>query len=819
MPRRFVIPITFGGVGLTTKGRRAFFDTDGGPFDSPRHEPVAVERIGSFPSHAREQPQGKTLPLKFVLKSPDTEGQYDALAKIFDQRLGQQTLLVEDCDDRLKRLVCIAQQIIYENHNNDREVTVPLWAAEPILEDNTLTSAEDDIDLVPTNPITLSLRNIGNYRALPTFTARADVKKLAAEGYTRMMEVSYTNRSEFSLTGPGSGTWMLMVKSAWDTAAIIGQFHAAADGRDIAVFVDEVQVPPEKVSIVGFNTATTKVWIEISDAPAQHAELAVDIAAGTLVFEFRTRDHGFAEGDYLAWANTSPAFEEARVSSVDGEFVTVTRSERNTTAGAALAGASIYKSGHHIQIAWGRTAGVAIRPTNPDPPLIDLTISTNAQWFWPTAGAVWAEGNRRAGGWRRILYNGREDVPELRRNRLAAKTALDTSASRIRFADVEPSAARPNYDALEFTACCGVDDVLGAIEYDADLGWPFCFQIIGRDLLGLDTVIFNRLKHETAAAHFFPSTYTNQQETPPGILSAVIFRAKQIIVTTCRPGDTFEEDLESGVGLDLQGFRLDEDTQLVGLVARARHQAAGTVALQMQINRSEDDQPGARLAGPFSGAGGLGAVLRQVCFFPTPSAAFTTDIPVIPAGDFFLGIFEQAGTGNIVTVRSGGSIYARGSHWEFNGTTYDEVADEDLWFALLSVTSDNQQEAVETERTGEELLIDDITIVFDPARTPIVDPRAEEDAYYYETTWTRGADVMTLRFLKRWADAQSQTVTIDVKARTVTDDDNGDDIRQTIEAVNDPWLGILPGLNTVSVQAANGAQGEHHVAAFRSTWV
>jgi hypothetical protein len=225
--------------------------------------------------------------------------------------------------------------------------------------------------------ITLDLRNIGTYDALGEFIGRATVQKLTAQGYIHMSEVAYANRSEFSLTGPGNGKWMLQVAPIpFDTETEILAGRMLATGDDIAVFVDEVQVPPEKVSINNIDTTVTEVWIEIADAPAHKRDLIIAIGAGTVIFTFADVDHGFEVGDYLTWINDAAATEQARVTAVVDNTITVTRGERNTTAGVSAIGITIFRSGHHIQLAWG-WSGAPTRPTNPDPPLIDLDLSTN----------------------------------------------------------------------------------------------------------------------------------------------------------------------------------------------------------------------------------------------------------------------------------------------------------------------------------------------------------------------------------------------------------------------------------------------------------
>lgn len=833
MSTRLLKPQTYDGNGLTNIGRTAWLDYGDGSYDTPSFSPQNAERIAGFPSYVRMQPGGKTLPLHFTVKTKDTEGQFRRLGIMFDPAGDLRYLVAADCNGGLRRLLCVAQQLILEDRS-PAVITAPMWAPYPYWEDNTASTETSRLAAI-NNPHSFTKSNVGSAIAYPTMTMIPISERTAAQAYTRTMEISYANRSEYSLTGPASGTWLIeLVPGGWDTATLVGTGEIAnADGRDIAVFVDGIQVPEEKVNLVAMNTAATKVWIEIADGPANYSPLRDAIVAGSLALFFQTAEHGFSVGDYLVWQNNASFYEEAKVTAVEGNEVVVTRGMRNTTAGAASVGRNIYRSGHHIQLAWGRS-GLSSRPTNPNPPLINTSTSTNLKWDWTPSSApfdpVWADNNRRPGGWRRMLYEGRDDVLELKKNRLSAKTSLISFLNVPTFFDVEPSATRPNYDALEFKACCGVDTTLGAIEYNASIGWPFALQIIGRDIFGLDTLVATRLGHELAAAHFFPVIYTNQQETPLNILQTVILRCRQSIVTTCRPTDTTEVTLvpPTTTNAYLQGFKFDEITRLDAIISRDRHSVAGTSSLSFSIHYpasvggdfSAQLGVGPRIAGPFSGAGGLGAAFRQSCTHPSPAAAFTTDVPTFAAGDYFLSVGTVAGTGTIKHPASTSSIYPLGDAWQFNGLTYVQVGTLDLWFALLSLTADNQEDALVAERTGEITNLDNITIVFDPNRTPIVDPRPAEDAYYMETNWQRVAnnENLTVKYLQRWVDAQNNPITIDVFARTVTDVGKNENIRQTLTVDTEPWLTLEPGSNTIVANSVGGAVGEDVTLSYRNTW-
>lgn len=841
MPRRELVPISFGGVGLNTTGRRAWLAFGDGAFATPRNRSVALERVGKFPSHVRVQPEGKVVPLNITIISKDSEGQFEEINKIFDPNLGLQTLVLRDADDNEKQISAVAQQVVL-SEDHDKPLVVLLWVPDPHLEDTTVQTLSGEISVATPSPLQLTYHNIGSADALPILVATAQVQKLPAQGWDRVREVAYANRSEFPLTGPGSGTWMLdLTNGGWDTAILVSGGEMLASGDDIAVFVDEVRLPDEKVRLDGMNGASTKVWIDLADGPAVSADLFAAITAGAGSLTFADDNHGFEVGDYLVWVNDAAAVEQARVSSVSigKAAISVVRGERNTTGGATAAGTTIFRSGHHIQIAWGFTAATT-RPGDPEVPLINLNTSLNEEWHWTNAPPYWPDRNRRPGGWRRILYDGREDAPELRKNRLSAKTAMDDDGVAARFTDLEPTAAKPNFDAIEFNACCGIRAVLGGIEWDGAVGWPWSLQIIGRDLLGIDNLIFNRLGHESGLAHRPPKSYTNQQETPTDILAAVILRARNIIVTTSRPEDSPTEDLGlvAQVGHDLQKFLIDKETQVIGLVVRVENTVAGTAGLEVQVNEvglaviGVGGGPGARLMGPVTHLG-LPIGLIEVCsFFANPSS-FTTAQPVLSPGEYFFAMAATAGTGTVRVPRALGSIYAKGEHWEHDGTDFVRFADEDLWFAILSLLADNQEDTLGQERSGEECLVKNMDLLFDNVtpRTPICVPAAEEDAYYYDTSWVSLAGVgvdgvgrlsgtIALRYLKRSADALTNSITIDVGARTVTDDENGADIRAAIEVGTpaDPWLVLFPLESRLDVIIGNGAQEEDQSVTFRSTW-
>lgn len=630
-------------------------------------------------------------------------------------------------------------------------------------------------------------------------------------------QFAYTikNATEFTVTARALGGTAAVGHA---DAAVVHQSRMLKNGDDIAVFVDGRQVASQKVTVDAIDTADTKIWIELADAAAHSAVVRDGFGAGATAITFRNAAHGFRAGDYLVWIDSGSNDLKSRVTSVDGDTVTVVRQVHNSPAGATTnAGTTVYRSNHRIQLVYYYTAA-ASRPTNPDTPLIDTGLSDNTQWEWPSY-PMWHVNTRRPGGWRPIIYSGRGDVAELRQNRMARKVALGTGGADTQFRDVEPSADEPNFDALEFVSPFGIRAAAGAIEYDATVGWPFALQVIGRDYQGYEQVISNRLGHESGNAHLLPTTYTNRQETPATTLSAVILRGRNIVVTTARPDDTTEESLvvAATVGHDFQRFTLDEETRVDGIVCRARMATAGDKGLSVQVNDEVSGNLAQRLIGPFA-ISFADAAFQIYCFFPGPGAAFTTDIPILNPGGYLVSMVESGSTGEINVPVSTAPIYPKGEHWEINSSAVIEKLEaEDLWFAILSLEADNQAE-VEGNRTGESVDITNVTVLFDLTRTPIVDPRPAEDAYYVDDSLKLGAVELRLRYLARWADLTGETVTVDVTARTVVESKHGDGLRQVLTPQDSDWFLIPPGVQTVSVVANGGAVDEDHDLEYRSVW-
>ena len=605
----------------------------------------------------------------------------------------------------------------------------------------------------------------------------------------------------------------------------IHQSRMLKDGRDIAVFINNVQVPPEKVNLKGIDTATTKIWVEFSQGPGSQAVLE-DVGDGTgaeTKFVIDREKPDWRVGDYLV-LDSSAADEQWRISAIDGLNLTVVRGVRNTSGSSLGKFDVLWKVDIHFQVAYNSTVAVE-RPANPDPPLIDLALSTNLQWEWTTA-PIWSGSSRSAGAWTRSIYSG----PAAIASRLAAKIGLDVTGSSIRFTDTRPTALKPNFDCVGFQSACGIAASAGAIEYDAVLPWNMALEVIGKDLAGIDHLIERRHGHESGDFHG-PVTYTDRQETPADILSSVLLRCRNMVVTGNAISDepTSDEPLggptegPSGSSeVDWQTFVLDEPTKIEDIVVRTRKHASGTtktVALRIRATNSgnpdPDDAAAASLINP-SGWQGIAATSFSTTFGEL--SFFLTNEVVLPAGTYAIAYwYDGAGTNEVYWALNHEPVFSRGSKWERVGGTVTQSLEDDFWFGVLSADVDNQAEV--KGETGEVLTIDDIKVVFDTARVPMVAKQSNEDAYYMDTSIKRATlNEMRIRFLDRWADMDGFSVNINTVTRIAVVSRYIDAIRSILTTQTDNWMTIPSGSVTISAVPNLEAEDEDLTLLFRDLW-
>ena len=635
-----------------------------------------------------------------------------------------------------------------------------------------LATIVDGGDGITNSQLTIGVSDPGN------FNPNGGIAWIGAAGSGEQFKYNSVSGSNVVLPTGGRG-WGGTTAQGFGEGTSIFNSKMVADGRDIAVFVDRAQVPAERVSISGINTANTKVFVPL-EVPEKRTFL-LDAAIDDSVTKFVVRDgiEKLPPAPFRIRIGTEVM--RCGVRDLATRQLTVTRPIENTTAATHAAGDTITWVPLHIQVAYGWAEAPA-RPANPDPIVFALSLSTNG--VWEITGQPWSN-TQGPGGFVRKRTG---------KNRFADRVSLSGSGGQGIFLDSAPSASVPAYDTLEFYAPCGIDDAAGAIEFDSIIqGGAMVLELELIDLAGNKAIVARYHGHTAGVAqHDLSHQYTGETFQPPAVVRTVRFRGRQSVVTGSITDDV-DESMEGAAvtNVDLQTFAIDNNTPVFGFMARMKESAAGCdKAANLEVYQGDPaDLTSLKLsllaAGWSVPNADISTAYKNFCYFPY----WTTKGAVLEGGkQFSMKLFEFGGTTEgLVLARNAQSNYPRGSHWRFNsvGPVWEEQVAEDIWFLVLGEFDDDADEPVDNQpeapfNTGHLVTVDNAKLTLDASRTPTIDLRPEEDAYYIDSTLSRSGQTLDIAHLQQYTG--SRTLTIAAKTGLVTDGEYGDENAAAIVA-------------------------------------
>jgi len=228
--------------------------------------------------------------------------------------------------------------------------------------------------------------NAGEDDAYPVYNIMPTAPKAAGYTYRQWFPIKW--RSE-------NAGYKYPIKAIRDTDALVGAGKMQADGDDLRILSDGVEIDRW---ISDINTATTDIWFNLDFARAPTLVLKTAIAgAGTPdSIEFTDEIEVSLLPDRGIIMIGTEAFVYTGRSLIDASVTGITREAKGTTIAAHNAADSCFWIQHDVYMVYGNAAAVAPVVNDANMPCFELDTSTNTSWVYETFGKF---GTSYAGGW------------------------------------------------------------------------------------------------------------------------------------------------------------------------------------------------------------------------------------------------------------------------------------------------------------------------------------------------------------------------------------------------------------------------------------
>lgn len=353
----------------------------------PSAQVQTLERIGAWPVIVALQRKSHRLALMIRIAGDDRHALRSQLFRWFDpEDETPKTLVGLNHNGIAMSVEALCEDLrVYGDQQHDTCFVVTL-AVDGDVRWRAVTATDEQWNITASGQ-TITINNSGEDEAYPILEIVATNSKLGGYDYKRYCLV----------------TWRAI--NAWanypirlgplNTAAIIAAGDMQADGDDLRVFVDGIEVPRHLVDI---NDANTYIWFSADWQVEQSTDLAAGIAgAGTVAFIEVDDVSGFPESGRIRIDNEIFTYTSRDV--VNNYLAGITREVWDTAAAVHNAGATVYWMQHEVIMAYGDAAAAAPAASPGTEPVFELDISDNDTWEFEEFGET-AYPNR-PGTWQR----------------------------------------------------------------------------------------------------------------------------------------------------------------------------------------------------------------------------------------------------------------------------------------------------------------------------------------------------------------------------------------------------------------------------------
>lgn len=240
------------------------------------------------------------------------------------------------------------------------------------------TAETEDVWNITASGQTRTINNAGEDDAYPTFEIKPTSAKSGGYAYKRYCLVTW------QAINPGSNYPIRL--GPIDTATLVGASKMQADGDDLRIFVDGVEVARHLVDI---NDANTYLWFSADWQAAPDLELTASIAGSGTVDSIEVDDAD--EMDQLPASGIvrigSEVFSYSAKDRINNRLTGIEREIWGTSAAAHTAGDDVHWMQHEVVLVYGNGSVTAPDTTGTEP-IFELDESTNTSWRFEKFGQV-----------------------------------------------------------------------------------------------------------------------------------------------------------------------------------------------------------------------------------------------------------------------------------------------------------------------------------------------------------------------------------------------------------------------------------------------
>lgn len=332
-----LIPYSFNGTSLNSTDYETSIPRQSALLQM-QTQPIYVERAGAVSIYAGKKFQPVTMNLEILMKNSPSDfmGQFENLNYLFDTK--DETPRIFICSDtqdtatdatgKQYYVYATAKQVTGGNEGPMAVVTLafddPIWQSVKQYSQTFATTSSTD---------STSVTAAGNDYSYPILEITPTTQPSTDYLYSAYVQVIPQAAEPF----PARGLYLQPTTSTFDTAALVAAGYMQADGDDLRVFRDGLEIDRQ---LSGINTTDTKVLVVADMPPARTMTLKTALASTDTITEIEVFNTTANKTVITAMPNAGRLIVDSGLGTTDTEEFTYTAKTITSTKLAFTIGAS-----------------------------------------------------------------------------------------------------------------------------------------------------------------------------------------------------------------------------------------------------------------------------------------------------------------------------------------------------------------------------------------------------------------------------------------------------------------------------------------------